>query len=313
MMSVKDSYECIVKNYNDGDELYLFGFSRGAYGVRALAEIINKRGIRKRQSSMPFETMWKSGENNTSFDIDVHSSREIACIGVWDTVSSFGVPGGWGLEIFGNLFSNYFLEGVHSTRLPENVKVALHAVAVDEQRRSFIPMFWTAQGGIKPDSALFVEQAWFPGVHCDVGGGYRERQLSDLALIWMIARVQEHTNLEFDVNAVRKEVELADIHGMVHDTLRNYPISKFYNYVEGLFHPPGRRLLYRENTENNINEVVHWSVKEKYGKRCIISGKADAEYRPLHYGPASAPEMVVQPSQQELSLLPHRVRSLLPS
>jgi hypothetical protein len=314
MIIVREVYGRLVTEFDNGDEIYLFGFSRGAYGVRALAGMINVLGIQKRQSSVPFETMWKSYErksNSAVKESDVHESREIACVGLWDTVSSFGVPGGFGLEIIGNLFSDHLLEGIHDTRLPPNVKVALHAVAVDERRRSFIPMFWTAPGGIKPDSARFVEQAWFPGVHCNVGGGYRDSGLSDLALIWMIARVQEWTDLKFDLNNVRKETEDdANIDGRVYNSSTDiYVASNIYNYIEGVFHPPGRRMLYKENNENNINEVVHWSVKVKYGRPCKIGGEENVAYRPPYFHAETAE--IIRPSDKELELVPPRVRELL--
>jgi hypothetical protein len=321
---VTDAYDFLVSQYEDGDEIYLFGFSRGAYGVRALANMINTVGIKKKQSPIDSTTMWdsyQSVERRESLPISrdhVHQSRDITCVGLWDTVASFGAPGGYGLDIISNLVTSNYFEGFHGTGLPENVKVALHAVAVDETRRSFIPMFFAAPGGVQPESARFVEQAWFPGVHCNVGGGYADRGLSDIALIWMISRVQEWTPLEFDNNNVRMETSCesgANIDGEIYDSSPFYPyfVSNTYNFFESFFHPPGRRMLYKESGENKINEVVHWSVKLKYDRRCRIGGAGNVAYRPSYFDPRTVPAVkIIRPSEKEVALLPPRVRDLLP-
>lgn len=325
---VTDAYDYLVSLYEDGDEIYLFGFSRGAYGARALANMINTVGIRKKQSPIPSSTMWdsyQSEEKRGSLPISlvnhdhIHESRDIACVGLWDTVSSFGAPGGYGVDFISNLVTDRYFEGFHGTSLPANVKVALHAVAVDETRRSFIPMFLAAPGGVKPASAQFVEQAWFPGVHCNVGGGYPDRGLSDIALIWMIARVQEWTQLEFDNNNVRMETGCetgANIDGEVYDSSPWIPyiVSNTYNFFESFFHPAGRRILYKESGDNKINETVHWSVKLKYDRPCRIGGADKVAYRPPYFDPRTVPaNKILRPSEKELALLPPRVKVLLPT
>jgi uncharacterized protein (DUF2235 family) len=309
------AYKRLVEQYNNGDEIYLFGFSRGAYGVRALANYISENGITKRDSDVS-----KVASNGPASN--VHESREIACVGVWDTVASFYIPGGVGGEYIADRISQQLLKGIHDNRLPSNVKVALHAVAVDEERREFIPKFFTSQNGVKPDSARFVEQAWFPGVHSNVGGGYEDSGLAALSLAWMIARVQEQTNLEFDIEKVRKETGNANIDGTVYreyisQAVLGNLINRFDSFKYGLlpavFSPPGRKILFKENDENNINEVVHWSVKLKYGRPCTIDSKANAKYNPPHFDPKTMAEKIIRPSEKELALLPAKVTELLPS
>ena len=80
----------------------------------------------------------------------------------------------------------------------------MHAVAVDERRREFVPTFWTTPKGKHPTGQ--VEQTWFSGMHENVGGGRPDAGLSNIALIWMIARVQALTGLEFDVEAIKASV-----------------------------------------------------------------------------------------------------------
>src|SRR5262249_10998956 len=119
---------------------------------------------------------------------------------VWDTVGSYGIPAGLGLAPLAR-YSTLVTLGFHDTKFGDHIDVGLHAVAVDEHRRPFVPTFWTIARGRHPKG--HVEQTWFAGAHCNVGGGYPQSGLSDEALIWMIARVRALTGLEFDISAVR--------------------------------------------------------------------------------------------------------------
>jgi hypothetical protein len=124
----------------------------------------------------------------------------VKCVAVWDTVGSYGIPAGLGLAPLARYFALLAL-GFHDTSFGDHVEVGLHAVAVDEHRRPFVPTFWTIPKGKKPKG--HVEQTWFAGSHCNVGGGYPDARLSDQALVWMIARLQALTGLEFDIDAVK--------------------------------------------------------------------------------------------------------------
>jgi hypothetical protein len=142
-------------------------------------------------------------------------------VGVWDTVGSYGIPAGIGLAPLARYFTLATL-GFHDTGFGEHVKVGLHALAVDEPRRPFVPTFWTISIGHQPNG--HVEQTWFAGAHSNVGGGYADSGLSDQALIWMIARVQALTGLEFDVQAVRSDTT-PNIAGIVVDSTQGWPID----------------------------------------------------------------------------------------
>jgi hypothetical protein len=85
---------------------------------------------------------------------------------VWDTVGSYGIPAGLGLAPLARYFALFVL-GFHDTSFGDHVEVGLHAVAVDEHRRPFVPTFWTIPRGQKPKG--HVEQTWFAGAHCNVG------------------------------------------------------------------------------------------------------------------------------------------------
>ena len=123
---------------------------------------------------------------------------------MWDTVGSYGIPAGFGLAPLARYIALIFL-GFHDTSFGEHVDVGLHAVAVDEHRRPFVPTLWTIAKGQQPRG--HVEQTWFAGAHRNVGGGYPDSGISDLALIWMIARVRALTGLEFDMASVKSNAK----------------------------------------------------------------------------------------------------------
>jgi len=200
---IREVYEYIVTDYASGDELYIFGFSRGAYAARALAGLIGASGIQRTLDADVFEVAWQhyrvapavrkqpqtasSSERKRLADYNTvaakqsfHDTRTITCVGVWDTVGSYGIPAGIGLAPLARYFTLITL-GFHDTSFGDNVKVGLHAIAVDERRRPFVPTFWTILRGKEPKG--HVEQTWFAGAHSNVGGGYSNGALSDEALI----------------------------------------------------------------------------------------------------------------------------------
>jgi uncharacterized protein (DUF2235 family) len=109
-------------------------------------------------------------------DFAIEPATPIQCVGVWDTVGALGIP----LRAFGSANQKKFQ--FMDTGLSRSVKFAFHALAVDEHRHPFLPAIWETQ----PDPGQTVQQVWFAGAHSDVGGGYPEQGLSDLALDWMM-------------------------------------------------------------------------------------------------------------------------------
>jgi uncharacterized protein (DUF2235 family) len=124
-----------------------------------------------------------------------HVVTKIRCIGVWDTVGSYGIPAGIGLGALSRIFTAWLLRGFHDTEIGACIEIGLHAVAVDERRRPFAPTVWTIPRGKHP--AGDVEQVWFVGAHTNIGGGYLDARLSDIPLIWMMAQVSEIGNSKF--------------------------------------------------------------------------------------------------------------------
>jgi uncharacterized protein (DUF2235 family) len=210
--NIKDAYAFIVSNYQDGDEIYIFGFSRGAYTARSIAGLIHNFGVLRRHNLPLASTVydhykdksdpWKpSGENSIKFRDDYCHAypAKIRFLGVWDTVGALGAPYG---ELLGRLLAKFFNVGFHNVKLSASVDAAAHALAADERRWPYRPTPIELSDDHRARNAasladksrgypLYVER-WFPGVHCNVGGSYDEHGLSDYALQWMAARAVEN-------------------------------------------------------------------------------------------------------------------------
>ena len=199
--NVIECYRFLANNYNEGDEIFIFGFSRGAFTARSLGGLIGTIGLvhPRRLGKLPdgwayYRTPEKQRDTpKARAHLAALGERlvdiPIKCIGVWDTVGSLGIPG--------TLLNGYRAGDFqfHNVELGKDVEIALHALAIDERRKNFEPTLWK-QGNTPSNRVL--EQVWFPGVHSNVGGGYPDQGLSDSALTWMITRLQNLTNLDFD-------------------------------------------------------------------------------------------------------------------
>lgn len=281
---IKEAYEYVVKHYVEGDELYLWGFSRGSYAARALAGLIGASGIQRHIDARLFELAWQhyrvrpqarlhpeiaGPTDKTAIERyraargSFHRTRTIKCIAVWDTVGSYGIPAGFGLAALARYFTLLTL-GFHDTSFGDHVEVGLHALGIDEHRRPFVPTLWTIAKGVNPRG--HVEQTWFAGAHCNVGGGYPDRGLSDMALIWMIARVQALSKLEFDVATIKTHTA-AEVGGSVVDSTKGWWLDHVLPHYRRVLSPDaihhGYLFSRADKQEEHINERVHWSVIEK--------------------------------------------------
>ena len=199
-----DGYRFLANNFQDQDEIYVFGFSRGAYTARSLVGFIGLAGLISplglggglknaieiyRKTELSRE---QKREAIRALALERTEEVRIRCVGVWDTVGSLGIPGDLGRRLLGQRF--YF----HDVQLNDKVDVALHAVAIDEKRSAFAPTLWVRPPDAAPSPGQIVEQVWFSGVHSNVGGSYKDAGLSDVALDWMVKRVSRLTGLAFD-------------------------------------------------------------------------------------------------------------------
>jgi hypothetical protein len=197
-----------VQNYSVGDEIYLFGFSRGAYTVRSLAGLIRNSGLlrihhadREAEAYALYRDRDPAKHPNADAARDFrarysYDPLEITCIGVWDTVGALGLP----VEFFHIDVHDRFR--FHDVTLSSRVRNAFHALAIDERRKPFAPTLW--EQPVEDMQRNWLEQAWFSGVHSNVGGGYPDSALSDVTLHWMIDRVQSRCGLQVDEEYVRR-------------------------------------------------------------------------------------------------------------
>jgi uncharacterized protein (DUF2235 family) len=213
--NISDAYKFLIRNYEPGDKVFLFGFSRGAYTARAVAALLFSIGLlhRDTESLLPYAlNYWQSdfgpkspgGQTCAEFKATLARQCPVHFIGVWDTVSSVGVI-------------NNFRSFPHTAHNPEVTHVR-HAVSIDERRSTF------RQNLMSPVGDQDVKNVWFPGVHSDVGGGYapEETGLAKIAFEWMI-REAVACNLEVEEVAfdreLRQEGEAPNPNAKLHQSL----------------------------------------------------------------------------------------------
>jgi uncharacterized protein (DUF2235 family) len=190
---IRDAYVFLMQTYQPSDSIYLFGFSRGAFTARAVASLIRMYGMIRRgnEALVPYAIrmligIQRAGKNRDAtsayFNLAAEFKRTmsgavppIRFVGIWDTVSSVG-------------WVENPLHLPYEANNPD-IEIGRHAVSIDERRAFFRSHLW--QPPAKPTDAggpRDMRQVWFPGVHCDVGGGYPEEisGLSKYALEWML-------------------------------------------------------------------------------------------------------------------------------
>jgi uncharacterized protein (DUF2235 family) len=205
---VQEAYRFVVEHYEPGDELFLVGFSRGAYTARSTVGLVRNCGILRREHAGRLKEAYALYRSRTTHPRDLESQlfrrsfsheTRIRFLGVWDTVGALGIPAlGLGLSTLVNHRWEF-----HDTRLSSIVDAACQALAVDETRRPFAPALWEHDTvGGRPE----VEQVWFSGDHSDVGGGHATSELADITLLWMVDRARS-CGLTFREDAYRRPVD----------------------------------------------------------------------------------------------------------
>jgi uncharacterized protein (DUF2235 family) len=198
---IRDAYVFLMNNFEAGDKVFLFGFSRGAYTARAVCSLLHMYGLIARGNEplvpyairmlMAIRAIEEQGATASPAARDyfqlardfrrTFSARECKpwFVGVWDTVSSVG-----------------WVE--NPLRLPytadnPDIEIGRHAVAIDERRAFFHSNLWMPKAPPPDGGPKDLKQVWFPGEHCDVGGGHREEEcgLSQVTLEWMLKEAQQ--------------------------------------------------------------------------------------------------------------------------
>ncbi|HEX8526023.1 phospholipase effector Tle1 domain-containing protein, partial [Allosphingosinicella sp.] len=200
--NLADAYLHLIFNYTPGDDIFVFGFSRGAFTARSFVGLLRNCGIVARchasgvgkaielyRSRRSDDAPWGARAEKFRADYVPDPLPAVAYLGVWDTVGALGVPNLYGIA---RLFNRRF--AFHDTALSPCVRSARHAVAIDEDRHAFEPALWenfeelNLKAGKDPAAPEApYQQKWFPGVHRAVGGGAKARGLSDQSLEWIWA------------------------------------------------------------------------------------------------------------------------------
>jgi hypothetical protein len=280
--NVIELYKFLCRNYKTGDNIYLFGFSRGAFTVRVLAGMINYCGLltdcrdeqllhktaREKFNVYRYER-YNYGYLSRAFRVLTSVFRRkserggnvkprIKFIGVWDTVDAYGLP----IDELAVVW-NKFISPIRfpDQKLSEKVDKACHALSIDDERHSFHPVLWDESEEVTNR----IEQVWLPGVHSDVGGGYPMKDLALISLDWMISRVEARDSnnpndpgLHF-ISHLRKEfISQSDWHGKQHDSRAGF--ASYYRYkprlMEHICKDPG-------NGIEIDNPKIHRSVMER--------------------------------------------------
>jgi uncharacterized protein (DUF2235 family) len=190
------AYRFLALNYQLGDQIYVFGFSRGAYTARSLVGMISRIGLLTPKGVVDnhLQTAMRIYRNRpregTNEEIETFRratyrddmAPKIRFLGVFDTVGALGVPG---------ITRKHYK--FHDVELTTQVERARQALAIDERRLTFAPCMWSTRDNKTTD----IKQVWFEGVHSDIGGGYERTAPADITLRWMVGEAQG-CGLEFD-------------------------------------------------------------------------------------------------------------------
>lgn len=269
---IREGYQSLSNTYDDGDEVFVFGFSRGAYTARSLVGMIRNCGLLPKgrsgggpDSSELLEAyeLYRARDDGPDSERAKHFRAEknaplisIKFLGVWDTVGALGIP----LESFDAFNKEQFT--FHDTELSGIVQNAFHAIAVDEHREPYKVTLWEPKQ--KPDQTM--EQRWFVGAHADVGGGYPSPELSDITLQWMQKKAQAW-GLQLDESGIPKVSD--------ENTLGTFADS-FKAFLGGTFAFFSKRYYRPVCMQQFGNEVVNPTVPARI--------KGDLTYRPKNSG-----------------------------
>jgi uncharacterized protein (DUF2235 family) len=293
--NVIDLYKFVCRNYQGGDRIHGFGFSRGAYTIRMVVGLIASQGVlpyqpeellhRKARAAyreyrwknhwkwhhLAYPFMWLIGLLyrvrdaliRDPYDSNANDHRvRVAFLGLWDTVAAYEMP----IEEIKRAMNRWLWPmGFSDCTLSPIVAKAFHALSLDDQRETFHPMIWDEVKEAEMVRAGTVEagrltQVWFAGVHSNVGGGYPEDRLSLVALDW-IAQHAQANGLRFNPLALQIISEQKSPFARMYDSRAGAGV--FYRYAP-------RRMQYVP--------VVHSSVIHRMAEGCDS------------YAPASLPE-----------------------
>ena len=298
--NMREAYTYLAINWKPGDEMFLIGFSRGAFTARSIGGMIGALGLLTRAGLPSFNEIFEDWEHRFDdryeskypdnpfpgkgpFDqhyVDELVRRGLTTINVpikaiccWDTVGSLGIPK---LGFFDSLLG---ARGTHEyefydTRLHPCVENAFQALALDERRAPFSPALWEKRDNDRTN----LVQCWFPGVHSNVGGGYDDQDLANITLGWMMSKLEPY--LDFRPNFVDGLWEENRLYyKRTGQKTRSWAFGELYNSLKGFYGLTGSKTrtpgnYYRTDPQNgkpmskrlkHTNEYIHASVRARLG------------------------------------------------
>lgn len=304
---IVDTYLRLAFNFEAGDEIFIFGFSRGAFAARSLAGMISSVGIvSRRHAEQAWEAfrLYRARPAETAGDADRHEHEQslrkfrqlygkgrrnetgarvatddvppISYLGIFDTVGQRGIPETFG-AISRVLNKRY---GFHDMRLSANVRAARHAVAIDEDRLGFPPTLWEGLHELNDAAgARRYEQRWFVGTHGDIGGG-QGSPLSAAPLKWVTEGAAEaglafYTTEESPLLMTLKEA------GLSYDA----PITRpsFWKSLSPMNYRLAQRRIWREKS-SATREAAEITFHQTVVQRCVAK-----QLRPRYQPPPLRP------------------------
>jgi len=299
--NVREAYTYIATNWREGDEIFLMGFSRGAFTARSVGGMIGDLGLLTRKGLPNFSEIFedyehKNDEHYTSDFPDspfrdkgpfderyVHELESlgmtrrripIKAICVWDTVGALGIPQTPWLRMMrrDKTIREYQFD---DTRIHPCVENAFQALALDEQRAPFSPALWEKQA----DNAYTnLKQVWFPGVHSNIGGGYDDQELANITLAWMMSRLEPFLDFRPDFLVTQLD-EQREYYEETSQKPRWWSFGEIYNSLKGAYYLSGKKVRTPGSYQRmdpfsgratgkrlkNTNEYIHASVRARVG------------------------------------------------
>jgi len=323
--NAREIYENLCRHYEGGDQIALFGFSRGAFTARVVSGLIENCGVIDRNASrtvgvwswrrmgcvqvpvstdaglkaavrVAYRSMRKHGRapwlariarglrdiflktpdrDDFRQSYSVSPRPRIAFIGVFDTVSAYGLPvDEMTIAIHKYIFPLRFPNMI----LSRKVDHACQALALDEARHTFHPVLWTERtydpSGSDGEPDTRPLQAWFPGMHSDVGGGYGDDRLSLVPALWMIEEAARKVGLRFNAAMISDLQARATKLGKMHDSRRGFGV--FYRYKPRILD-----LLGNEDMDGNGYAEVRIDRFKIHESTLDRIRDTDADYAPL--------------------------------
>jgi uncharacterized protein (DUF2235 family) len=292
--NIRELYTSLARTYNEGDRIYIFGFSRGAFTARSLAGMISELGvIDGRPDSEDLDDLvragykaYRSGPKSNpiakfhakcdAHGVKVHKKARIHFVGVWDTVSPYNMPIAEQRDLTYWVIKKLWRP--HQDQLTDKMDHAFHALAIDENRLSFTPRMYDLRkngSGEGMETTVDVDQVWFAGAHSNVGGGYPRQALSGEALEWMMTRAEQH-GLRFTEGARAEARRERDASSPIYDPRSGLDV--LYRY--------GPRNIERLCRQAGVRPAIHVSVLNRIDLAAASYGPVNlpADFDVVGYG-----------------------------